>query len=203
MIRFVTSLAVVGLLAACAPNAGDDASVERVAAAAYQAPGPNTLTIFTMVNNRTGAGGHTSLMVNGSQRVIFDPAGSFRDPRMAERADVLYGVTPGWLQAYKSAHARASFHVVSQEIVVTQAQAERAMQLVRANGPVAGAFCANSTTNLLRQVPGFEGIKTTFYPVKFMEQLEAMPGVTTTRYYENDEGDVIDALRAAQLAKTL
>nr|WP_238935797.1 hypothetical protein [Sulfitobacter mediterraneus] len=154
-----------------------------------------------MVNNRTGSGGHTALMVNGSQRVIFDPAGSFRDPRVTERGDVLYGVTPGWLQAYKSAHARSTYHVVSQEFVVTPEQAEKALRLVQANGAVPGAFCANATTGILSQIDGFEGVKQTFYPVKLMEQIESFPGVRTTRLYENDAGDVIDAVKAGQLAQ--
>jgi len=199
--RYFAGLALVALLAGCAADNSPDSPIEAVQAAAYQAPGPKTLTIFTMVNNRTGSGGHTALMVNGSQRVIFDPAGSFRDPRVTERGDVLYGVTPGWLQAYKSAHARSTYHVVSQEFVVTPEQAEKALRLVQANGAVPGAFCANATTAILSQIEGFGGVKQTFYPVKLMEQIESFPGVRTTRLYENDEGDVIDAVKAGQLAQ--
>lgn len=201
VVRFWAALAICGLIVGCAATDTPDSPLEAVANAAYVAPGPKTLTIFTMVNNRTGRGGHTALMVNGSQRVIFDPAGSFRDPRIVESGDVLYGVTPGWLQAYKSAHARVAFHVVTQEIPVTDAQAARAMQLVRSNGTVPGAFCANATTGILRQIEGFENIQQTFYPVKLMEQLAQRSDVTTTRYYENDDGDVVDAVRAAQLAQ--
>ncbi|KAJ02224.1 hypothetical protein [Sulfitobacter mediterraneus] len=201
MTRYFAGLALVALLAGCAADTSPDSPIEAVQAAAYQAPGPKTLTVFTMVNNRTGSGGHTALMVNGSQRVIFDPAGSFRDPRVTERGDVLYGVTPGWLQAYKSAHARSTYHVVSQEFVVTPEQAEKALRLVQANGAVPGAFCANATTGILSQIDGFEGVKQTFYPVKLMEQIETFPGVRTTRLYENDAGDVIDAVKAGQLAQ--
>lgn len=154
-----------------------------------------------MVNNRTGSGGHTALMVSGSQRVIFDPAGSFRDERVVERGDVLYGITPGWLQAYKSAHARETFHVVSQTITVSPETAEKALRLVQANGPVAGAFCAQSTTAILAQLDGFESIQRTFFPVNVMEQFATLPGVTTTKLFENDAGDVIDAVRAAELAQ--
>lgn len=197
----LTAVALVGLLAGCSVDQNPDSPPEVVAAAAYRAPEPPSLTLMTMVNNRTGSGGHTALMVNGSQRVIFDPAGSFRDARLPERGDVLYGVTPGWLQAYKSAHARSTFHVVSQEIPVSAAVAERALQLVRSNGAVPGAFCASATSGILQQLPGFGGIKSTFYPVKLQDQFETLPGVTTTKYYEDDDGDVIDALRATQLAR--
>lgn len=198
---YLTAVALVAALAGCSVDQSPDSAPEVVAAAAYRAPEPPSLTLMTMVNNRTGSGGHTALMVNGSQRVIFDPAGSFRDPRLPERGDVLYGVTPAWLQAYKSAHARSTFHVVSQEIPVSPAVAERALQLVTGNGAVPGAFCAKATTGLLQQLPGFEGVQSTFYPVKLQEQFETLPGVTTTKYYEDDAGDVIDALRAAQLAR--
>jgi hypothetical protein len=136
-------------------------------------------------------------MVSGSQQVIFDPAGSFKHASIPERGDVLYGMSPVWVQAYKSAHARSEFHVVSQEIQVTPAQAERALQVVQSYGAVPSAFCSNSTSNILRQVPGFEDIKVTFFPIKFMEQIETIPGVTTERYYEDDAGDVTDGIAAA------
>ena len=201
MKRILAALAVISALVGCSVDNSPDSSQEIVAAAAYRHDAPPSLTIMTMVNNRTGSGGHTALMVNGSQRVIFDPAGSFRDPRLVERGDVLYGVTPGWLSAYRSAHAREAFHVVSQEIPVTAAQAEQALRLVQANGSVPGAFCTNATTGILSSIDGFEAINRTFFPVKLMQQIETLPNVTTTRLFENDQGDVIDALRAGLLAQ--
>jgi hypothetical protein len=196
------ALALACVVAGCSVDNSPDSSPAAVAAAAYRAEGPPTLTVFTMVNNRTGNGGHSSILVNASQQVIFDPAGSFRDPVLVERGDVLFGMTPGRIKSYKSAHARSTFHVVSQEIPVTAAQAERALQLVLANGAVPGAYCTQATTGILSQIPGFENIQRTFYPVKFMEQVATLPGVKTTRLYENDEGDVIDAVRAGQLARS-
>ncbi|MGJ5618240.1 hypothetical protein [Sulfitobacter sp. MF3-043] len=201
MKRLLIGLAAVGFVAGCgAADNSPDSAPEVVAAAAFRAPGPKSLTVFTMVNNRSGSGGHTALMVKGSQTVIFDPAGSFRDPRVVERGDVLYGMSPNWVQTYRSAHARSTYHVVSQEIPVTDEQAERALQLVTSNGAVPAAYCANATTAILRQINGFNDIEQTFYPVKFMDQISALPGVKTTKYYENDDGDVIDAVRAGQLA---
>ena len=134
--RIWQAVACVFFVAACANDTGIDSTVSEVAGAAYAASGPKTLTLLTMVNNRSGSGGHTALIVNGSQQVIFDPAGSFRDPRVTERGDVLYGMSPAWIQAYKSAHARSTFHVVSQEITVSDAQAEQVLNLVMANGQV-------------------------------------------------------------------
>lgn len=200
MKHLIASLCCITVLAGCAAQDASDDSAADIAAVAFRSSEPPSLTIFTMVNNRTGAGGHTALMVNGSQRVIFDPAGSFRDPRVNERGDVIYGVTPGWLNAYKSAHARSSHHVVSQEIPVTAEQAERALALVQSNGSVAGAFCAQSTSAILGQIDGFGGIRRTFYPVNLMEQIAQLPNVSTTKLYEDDDGNVVDAVRATQLA---
>lgn len=202
MKRLVIGLAVVAVLSGCAADQSPDSSDEQVASAAFRAAGPRSMTLVTVVNNRTGAGGHTALVVNGSQQVIFDPAGSFRDNRVVEKADVLYGMTPGWVQAFKSAHARTTHHVVSQTVTLTPEQAEQALNLVRSNGAVPGAYCANATSAILAGIDGFGGIKQTFYPVKLMDQFATVPNVRTDRHYENDAGDVIDAVTAAQAAQS-
>lgn len=199
--RMWLALAVVGLFAACANDTGIDNSPAEVAAAAYVAPGPKSISLITVVNNRSGSGGHSALIVNGSQQVIFDPAGSFRDPRVIERGDVLYGMSPKWIAAYKSAHARSTYHIVTQQIPVTEAQAEQALNLVMANGQVSGAFCSNATSSLLSKVSGFEMIKSTFFPVALQQQFATLPGVTTTKYYEDDEGGISDGVRAATLTQ--
>lgn len=197
MRRILLLFAILATLSACAGSSFDDASALEVAKAAYIPAGPPKLTLVTVVNNKTGSGGHSALIVSASQQVIFDPAGSFRLPEATERGDVLYGMTPGWIKAYKSAHSRSTYHVVTQEIEVTSAQAETALQLVQSNGAVGSAFCANATSSVLRQVSGFESVSVTFYPVKLMEQFEAFPGVKTDRYYEDDDGNVVDGIRAA------
>ena len=92
MRRFVMCLAVCLTAAGCAGQyvwAPD----EKVEAVRYVSPEPPSLTLFTMVNNETGAGGHSGLMINASERVIFDPAGTLTHPTFVERNDVLYGVT--------------------------------------------------------------------------------------------------------------
>ena len=63
-------------------------------------------------------------MINGSQRVIFDPAGTVRLNAVPERGDVLFGITPQVEDFYARAHARETYHVVIQEIDVTPETAE-------------------------------------------------------------------------------
>lgn len=193
-VRCLVVLVTIAGLGACAVVAVDDASPDVVARAAFVPTDAPHLTLLTVVNNKTGAGAHTALIVSGSQRVVFDPAGSFRHARAVRRGDVIYGFSPGWQKTYQSAHARNTFHVVTQRINVSAQQAEIALQLVTTNGAVADAFCTNATSAILRQIPGFEDISVTFYPVKLMEQLAQRPGVTTETYYENDAGDVLDGI---------
>ncbi|MEH6831729.1 hypothetical protein [Sulfitobacter sp.] len=184
------------ILAGCAEK-GKESPQAQIEAATYQHLGQPKITLITMINNRTGAGGHTALLVQGTQSLIFDPAGTFEHEKVPERGDVLYGMSPKWIQIYKSAHARSNFHVVSQEFDVTPAQAARAMQLIQGRGTVPSALCANATSGIMKQIPGFQTIKQGYYPIKLMEQAEKLPGVKTTRYYEDDEGNVRDGIRAS------
>ena len=187
-------LALILVIAGCTPKQQPNADPAVVAAVAYRDPGPATLTLYTMINNRTGQGGHTSLMINASERVIFDPSGSFRADVVPERDDVLFGVTPNVEVAYRGSHARSTHHVLVQEIVVTPEQAEIAYRLALRNGPVPGAFCTSATSKILQQVPGFENIKSVLYPTKLSSQIETIPGVSSTRYYEDDSADLQDGL---------
>lgn len=197
----ILTLALCATLAACATTPDrPDADPETVARAAYRDPGNPSMTLITVVNNRSGAGAHTALMVNASEQVIFDPAGSFYADIVPEREDVLYGISPRIFQAYRSAHARETFRVVSQKIDLTPEQAQVAYQLVTTNGRVPGAYCANSTSSILRQIPGLEQIDVTFYPVKLQEQFAQLPGVETDVYRENDSEDLQKGLAAGNAA---
>ncbi|WP_050929262.1 hypothetical protein [Aestuariivita boseongensis] len=181
---------IVGGCAAPAPFAPE----EEIAAVSYRNEGPAELTLLTMVNNRSGAGAHTSLVISASERIIFDPAGSFEAKGVPERNDVLFGISPAVERAYISAHARSTHRVVAQTIQVTPQQAAMAYQLALQAGPVPGAFCANSTASLLQQIPGFEQIDVTFYPVNLSEQFAQLPGVQTQVVREDDDASLQAAL---------
>ncbi|WP_113912390.1 hypothetical protein [Roseovarius dicentrarchi] len=186
----VLLLALCGLLAlaGCAAPPGVWATDEAVARAAYRHDGPPRLTLFTMLNNNTGAGAHTSLMINGSQRVIWDPAGSFKHETIPERNDVIFGVTPMVADVYTRFHARKTFHVQIQELDVTPEIAERAMQLALGYGPVPQAQCARSTSSILAEL--FPGkVSQTWLPKTLAAEFGAIPGVTEQVLYEYDSDD--------------
>lgn len=190
--------AALSLLALVACGQGGPASPapspEQLAQAAVAVEGPAQLTLITVINNRSGAGGHTALMISGDQRVIFDPAGSYRPDYVTVAGDVIYGVSDAQFGYYRSAHARSTYHVVTQSIPVAPHIAAQALARAKARGTVPGAFCARATSEILAALPGFESLKPTFYPTQLMDQIAALPGVETDRYYENDDGHVLDGI---------
>ena len=64
-------------LAGCAVDQVN-APEAQIKALRYHHGAPPTLTLFTMVNNETDKGAHSSLMINAPERVIFDPAGTLK-----------------------------------------------------------------------------------------------------------------------------
>ncbi len=198
MFRFLSKLTLglvlAGLLAGCAadPVWAPDAEIQKVA---YRHNGPPKITLFTMVNVRSGAGAHTSMMINGSQRIIWDPSGSFKHPRIPERNDVLFGANPQVADVYTRYHARETFYVKVQEKVVSPEVAEKAMQLAMKNGAVMNAYCAHSTSSILSKLPGFESIKPQMYPNKVAEQFAQLPGVSERILREYDSDDNSKVLR--------
>lgn len=174
-----------------------NASPEEVAAARYAADGPPTLTLYTMINNRSNAGAHSSLMISApSQRVVFDPAGSVRARNVPEVDDVLYGVTPAVADFYARAHARETFRVRIQSIEVPPEVAEEALRIVQGYGRVGQTGCTRATSTVLSQLPGFEQIQRTWFPTNLADQLAAVPGVSDRVLREQDADDKTLAVAA-------
>lgn len=195
---FILGLPLV--LSACSAKqvwAPDDA----VARAIHREDGPKHLTLLTMKNAGSGNGAHSALVINASQRVLFDPAGSFSQEHMPERNDVLFGFTPQLEQYYISFHARSSYYVISQKVEVPADVAEKALQLALLAGPVAQANCARTTSRILNQLPGFEVIRKTWGPNRIEEDFAKLAGVERHEYYEDDSDD--KSIAAAQINAAL
>lgn len=175
-------------LAGCgAPSVwADDEMVSR---AIYQHGGQPSLSLFTMKNVGTDNGAHSGLMINASQRVIFDPAGTFAHPLIAERNDVVFGVTPQLLEIYRSYHARSTYYVIEQAVPVSAEAAETALQLALVAGPVGKARCTYSIAQILNALPGLTGFRTTLFPDNLQVQFAKLPGVVTTELRETDSDD--------------
>ncbi|EAQ04446.1 lipoprotein, putative [Pseudooceanicola batsensis HTCC2597] len=185
MKRLFLALAAIAVLAGCTRNP-EVQPPQELANVAYRNTGPTSLTLYTVINKRSGAGGHTALEVDGSESVLFDPAGSFKAQGVVRSGDVLYGFSPSVEEAYQSQHARSAFYVTKLTVPVTPEVAELALQRVKANGPVGAAHCAQSTSTILKGLPGFESIRQTFYPRKLESQFSAIPGARSETIEEND-----------------
>lgn len=187
MARLLLALCCVLMLGACAGKevwAPDD----MVRELRYQHDGPPALTLFTMLNNTNNAGAHTALMVNASQRVIFDPAGSFEHPSVAERNDVIFGATPHLVDSYTRYHARESFRVRVQSAPVAPDIAEGIMRAMMDYGSVPPAHCALSTSTILaRFFP--DRIRPGWSPKRLAGQFQELPGVTSRVLREYDSDD--------------
>ena len=186
MIRLVFALMALLSLAACGGAEPKWASDEAVAKARYVHDGPPSITLYTVLATRDGSGAHSGLLINGSQRVMFDPAGTWYHPQLPERNDVHYGMTPKMVSFYIDYHARETFDVVEQTIIVSPGVAELVMQRAIAYGAVPKAQCSKSISSILSGVPGFEGLPLTWYPSKYMEAFGKLPGVKSRKYTDSD-----------------
>lgn len=192
----VLSLLATLVLAACGTDRIYD-SDEFLAQQRYVSTEGPSLTLITVISNGTNGGAHTGLVVNASERVIFDPAGTFRHPNMPERYDVIFGVTDGRLESYIDYHARVTYRVQVQKIPVSAEVAELALRLVQQAGPVPKANCANATSELISQLPGFGGVKKTWFPRKLADQFGQYPGVTERLVYDDSPDDNKGVMLAA------
>ena len=191
--RTALALALPVLLAACGAEEVWAPDIE-VTRAIYRHDGPPSLTLFTMISNRSNEGAHSGLMVNGSQRVIFDPAGSFHHPQLPERNDVFFGINEIAHDFYIDYHARETYRVKSNTIRVTPEQAEAALRLVQQAGPVAPTLCNIRIAEVLRQVPGFEDVPQSLFPLNTMRYFESRPGVVTALFTDDspdNRGDLM------------
>jgi hypothetical protein len=194
-VRGIILAVMLPLLAAACTNSGPYATDEQVAAAAYRDDGPPTITLFTMINNRSNEGAHSALMISGSQRIIFNPAGTFTHPALPQRGDTFFGMTDPKVDFFIDYHARETYRVVRQDVVVTPQQAEVALQRILKNGAVPNALCATTVGRALRDVPGFEDAPRSPFPKATMRYFEEIPGVTIRRYYDNSPDDRSDIVR--------
>ena len=176
MRKVLIAAAALAALAACAPRNPEVLPPEQLAPLAYRSNTPPSVTVYTVLNQVTGAGTHTALLVNGSERVLFDPASGFKAEGVTRSGDVLYGYTPGVESAYFAVHDRHNFVVKTTTFALSAESTERLLQQAKAYGPVAPAHCATSTIDILRTDPAFAALDTTYSPRKLGQQLDQLPG---------------------------
>jgi hypothetical protein len=154
----MAALAAV-LLAGC--EVYEPADPEEVARARYVSDEPPSVTLISMVNNGTGRSAHSALLINGSERVLYDPAGTFQHPDLPRRGDIHYGITPRFLDYYERYHARFSHFVHTQTVEVDRAT---------------------------RPVEPFTHVRWSLSPDSVRQDFAGIPGVVDDYVYEVDVG---------------
>lgn len=186
MLRLLACLAAAMLLQACGGAEPKWAPDDEVARARYVHAGPPTVTLYTVLSTANGSGAHAGLMVNSGERVMFDPAGTWKHPRLPERNDVHFGMTDKMVAYYIDYHARVTYDVVEQTLVVSPETAALVMARAKAYGAVPKAQCTVAVSAILRGVPGFEQLPSTWFPKRLMEEFGRIPGVQTRTITDED-----------------
>ena len=181
LLRLLAGLVLAVALSACTADKkwADDEAVTR---ARYVDPNPPSITLFTSINTRNKSGAHAGLLINADERVLYDPAGEFANsvsPVPVERADLLYGITPGVLTSYVNFQGSAPFQVTVQTVYVTPEVAALVKQRAIEHGAANKAACTIAIATILEGVPGFEGLPKTYFPKAMSRGFAELPGVQT------------------------
>jgi len=201
MIRLLTGLLAMLMLVACTADHkwASDADVAR---ARYVDPNPAYITLFTSFNTRSSEGVHSGLLINtGSERVLYDPAGSWELSLAPERADLHYGMTPSVLASYADFQGTAPFELMQQTLFVTPERAEQIKQAAIAHGSANKAACTNAMTQVLRTFPEFSSLPRTLFPKKLAKAFGQLPGVQS-RVVNSTDGDLRFVVPGITLAGT-
>lgn len=180
------ALAAVLALAGC--EVYKPATPEAIAAARYVSPEPPSVTLMSMVSNRTHGSAHSALLINGSQQVLYDPAGTFTHPDLPRNGDIHYGMTPRYVDYYERYHARFNYFVEAQKVPVSRATADQLIANVQAEGKVMKMTCALAVGEALRPLPPFQQAPVGLFPDALRRYFATVPGVQTSYVYDDDVG---------------
>jgi hypothetical protein len=185
--RILALLVAATLATGCAQRVWD--GDERVARAAYSNGKPPSVTLITVVRNDLNVGTHSALVVNGSERVLFDPAGSWKHPRSPERNDLRFGIDDRVLAHFLDYHTRRSHRTIVQEVAVPASVADAVTSSLAQAGPAAPGFCALTISRALRRVEGFGAIGATPFPSMLMRDFGRLSGARTRVFVDDDPAD--------------
>ena len=189
---FISGAGTASLLA-CGPSY-ERASQDEVNAAFYHHGGPPQIALLSMVSTGNDVSEHAGIMVNGSQRILYDPAGTYDSSQVPNwkafprRNDIHYGLTDRAFLQYKRFHARVGYYVHQQTVTVPLEVANRAIRLCEERGETKFLFCAQSASWVLKQLPGFTHIKSTFSPENLRRDFAKVAGVVDSELHESDAG---------------
>jgi hypothetical protein len=181
-----TALAAVLALSGC--EFYTPATPDEIARARHVSDEPPSITLMSMVNARSGKSAHVGLLINGSEQVLFDPAGTFTHPDLPRKGDVHYGMTPRFVDYYERYHARFDYYVEAQKVPVTRGEADRILADAEAHGKSMKMTCALAMAEILHPVPRFADAPVDVYPEALRAWFAGLPGVEDHYVTESDVG---------------
>jgi len=191
LLRIVLAMLALASLSACVSPL-DAPPADQIARNAYVSSKPTSVTLVTMINGENGKGEHSALLINGSERVLYDPAGSFSLPKYVhENRDIHYGVTDEVMNIYNYYHARRSHYVEMLTLNVPRDMADQLISRADAQGPQPKMFCGQAVSKVLKPVGPFGDVPITFWPGPIHEAFRKVPGVTSEIVREDDVGQNI------------
>ena len=161
------TIALAAVLALSGCEFYTPATHDEIARARYVSDEPPSITLMSMVNARSGRSAHVGLLINASEQVLFDPAGTFTHPDLPRKGDVHYGMTPRFVDYYERYHARFDYYVEAQKVPVTRAEADRILADAEARGKSMKMTCALAMAEILRPVPRFADVPADVSPKRF------------------------------------
>lgn len=187
MLRCLMALLLAVTLSGC--EVYTSATPEQIAGARYVSPEPPSVTLMSMVNTKSGRSAHSGLLINGSQQVLYDPAGTFSHSDLPRAGDIHYGMTPRFVDYYERYHARFDYFVEAQKVPVTREAADRIIANAQARGGSFKLECALTAAAVLQPVPPFDQyVHTTLFPESLRQDFARIPGMKAHYVYENDVG---------------
>ncbi|MEM1130531.1 MAG: hypothetical protein AAGH83_08410 [Pseudomonadota bacterium] len=190
------------LLGACA-DPEISATEPEITQSRYSSGGPAEIALVTNVSNRDNWGAHSALIIDGPERVVFNPAGTWYHPASPERGDVHYGFTPEMEAWFIDYHARETYRVHIQRIQVPPEVAAAALERARTYGRVGPARCTVAVTEILHGLPGFEDFPVVWFPDRAEKAFARYDGVETTIYVDDSPGDRSDLDRGIPRESTV
>ncbi len=182
----VLALAAAIMLAGC--EIYEPASPDEISRARYESSEPPSVTLISMVSSRTGRSAHSALLINGSEQVLYDPAGTFTHPDLPRRGDIHYGITPRFLDYYERYHARHSHFVHSQTVLVSRETADQILANAQAKGPTPKMLCNTAVAAVLKPVEPFGHVRGSIFPEAARQDFAHIPGVVDSYVREDDVG---------------
>lgn len=185
--EFLTAGTAAALMAGCKP-AYDRATDAEVRAAFYRHPAPPSIALLSMCRTSDDVSEHSGILVNASQRVLYDPAGNYWVPGRARQRDIHYGMTDYFVEQYERFHSRLGFYVRRQTVEVPMEVAELAIKRSEERGETYFTQCAVSASWVLRDLPGFAHIRLTIDPHILLRDFSRTPGIVEKVTREEDTG---------------